>query len=68
LKIVRWKETHFIVDLGKVTYIDSSALGAFISCYKEVDKRKGTFKIVNLNESISKIFQLTRLNVFFHIE
>lgn len=55
------------VDLGEVSYIDSSGLGAFLSIIKEIKKNKGKLLLFNLSQSVQTIMNLTRLSSFFDI-
>ena len=58
---------EIVLDLAKVSYIDSSGLGVLISAFKEAKNGGGFLKIINVNSSISGIFQMTRLDTFFGI-
>ena len=67
-KLLEEGEDHFIVDLGDVSYIDSSGLGVLINCYKETESKNATFEIDNVSDDIARIFQLTHLTKFFSLE
>lgn len=54
-----------VIDLDRVTYMDSSALGVLVNSLKELRKRNGTLKIANLTGNVERIFKLTRLIKFF---
>lgn len=56
-----------VVDLGKVGYMDSAALGVLVSGLKKARERKAQFKLANVQEPVEKIFHLTRLTKFFDI-
>jgi anti-sigma B factor antagonist len=58
---------HIIVDLGKVTFIDSTALGVLVSGAKRVRPSEGTLDIVCADENIVRIFEITGLNRIFGI-
>ncbi|MDQ0159217.1 STAS domain-containing protein [Alkalibacillus salilacus] len=56
------------VDLLKVSYMDSTGLGVFISALK-LSKEKGhEFKLVNLQENVYRLFNITGLNEVINIE
>jgi len=59
--------SNVVIDLARVTYMDSSALGLLVSQLKSLRKRSGQLKIASLRGSVEKIFQLTRLTKFFEI-
>ncbi len=64
-KILRGGHTKIVIDLDKVTYMDSSALGVLVNGLKEIRKQNGTLKIANLTGNVERIFKLTRLIKFF---
>lgn len=58
---------HIIVDLEKVTYIDSSGLSMFVSVQKTIKQQGGSLTLKNISKPIHKIFELTGLTKFFVI-
>jgi anti-anti-sigma regulatory factor len=56
-----------IVDLSKVTFIDSTALGVLVSGAKRVRPRNGNLDIVCADENIIRIFEITGLDRIFGI-
>ena len=58
---------HIIVDLCKVTFIDSTALGVLVSGAKRVRPSAGTLDIVCTDSNIIRIFEITGLNRIFGI-
>ncbi len=59
--------TKLVISLKRVVYMDSSGLGVLVAILKKIKKEEGNLKITNLNSSIKKIFELTRLTKFFEI-
>ena len=57
-----------IVDLDKVSYIDSSGIGALIASYSNLKKVQGRLRICNVYGSVRRVFDLTRLSSFFDID
>ena len=58
---------RIIVDLAKVTFIDSTALGVLVSGAKRVRPQNGTLDIVCIDENITRIFEITGLDRIFGI-
>ncbi len=56
-----------IINLDKVTYIDSSGLGVLVAILKRIRKEKGNLKLLKLTQNVKKIFEITRLTKFFEI-
>jgi anti-sigma B factor antagonist len=50
-----------LLDLTKVTYLDSSGLGAIVGLYISAKVVKSRLKVINLNEHLKEIFSITRL-------
>ncbi len=58
---------NLIINLVKVSYIDSSGIGALISSLSNLKKYQGGLKIINVTGSVKKVFELTKLTSFFEI-
>ncbi len=56
-----------VLDLSAVTFIDSSGLSAIVSGLKVTREQAGSLKIVGLNPSTKKVFELTRLDKVFEL-
>lgn len=62
------KDCHQIVlDMGQVKFVDSSGLGALISCLRETNARKGDFRLGNMSRSVLALFELMRMHRVFSI-
>jgi anti-sigma B factor antagonist len=61
------KPTVLAVDLGKVTYLDSSGLAVLIEGMQNVQQYGGKFAIANLQESVKHILEIARLDQVFRI-
>lgn len=57
----------YILDMDKVTYLDSSGLGMLVYIKKEVTHSNGALKIINVLAPVFNVFKLTRLDEFFDI-
>ena len=58
---------NLIINLEKVSYIDSSGIGVLISSLSQLRKVGGGLKIINVYSSVKKVFELTKLTSFFDI-
>lgn len=57
----------FIIDLKKVPFINSAALGVFLNIYKHVDYLKGRIVFAGLNADIENLMEITKLSSVFEI-
>lgn len=53
--------------MGKVTYLNSTALGVLISSHATVTKNGGKIVLCNLDKSIENLFVITKLTLVFPI-
>ena len=58
---------HFIVQLAKTTYVDSSGLGSLIQARKEAKSKDGDVAICCISPETQHIFELSKMNVFFNV-
>ncbi|MGB9696611.1 MAG: STAS domain-containing protein [Ignavibacteria bacterium] len=59
---------NIAIDMNTVRVINSSGLGVLISILTKVNAVKGSFKLLNLNDKLKEIFQITRLDKVFDID
>lgn len=57
----------FLINLDKISYIDSSGIGVLIFMKTSVTKHKGELVLVNIKDSVKKIFDLTKLASYFTV-
>ncbi len=53
--------TRVVLDMGGVTHVDSSGLGAVVSAYATARSTGCQFQIYSLTEPVKKIFGLTKV-------
>ncbi len=57
--------SQLVVDLAKMTFIDSSGLGVLIGAKKVANNAGGDVRLCGLSPQVQTIFQLTRLDRVF---
>jgi anti-sigma B factor antagonist len=63
------KGNHKIVlNLGEVSYIDSSGVGELVKALTTTRTKGGQLKLTNLNQRVHDLLQMTRLSRVFEIE
>lgn len=58
---------RMILDLGRVTYMDSSGLAMLVQTLSVQTKRNAKLVLCNLAERVRGIFQIARLDMIFTI-
>ncbi|MEY9931257.1 anti-sigma B factor antagonist [Catenulispora sp. GP43] len=56
---------HFVLDLGFVTFMDSTGLGAIIAVTKRIREQGGSLRIASASSRILRVFELTGLRSNF---
>jgi anti-sigma B factor antagonist len=56
-----------VLDLEGLEFLDSSGLGALVSCLRRVREKKGEIKLAGLRPEVRSIFDITRVSRLFHI-
>ena len=54
-----------VLNLAAIDYIDSSGLGELVSGYRLMKSEGGEVKLLNLNEKVTDLLQITRLYTVF---
>jgi anti-sigma B factor antagonist len=57
----------FLIDLSKLSHINSTGLGVFISLYTKVKSRSGDLMLVNPSSHISNLLSITKLDTIFKV-
>ena len=57
--------TKLLINLGKVSTIDSSGVGELVSAFTTVTNRGGKFKLVHLPPKVTDILTITQLITVF---
>lgn len=57
-----------ILNLGDVSYIDSSGVGELVSSYTAVRNAGGELKLLNLTKKVHDLLQVTKLYTIFDIK
>ena len=52
---------HLVLDMGGVSFMDSSGIGMIIGRYKNTEKRSGQLVLANMNEAIARLFDVSGL-------
>lgn len=65
--LIKDKPKKLVVDLSKVSYIDSSGLATLIEGMQNVEAYGGMFALAGLQEKVRPIFEIARLDQVFRI-
>ncbi len=57
-----------LLNLGDVTYIDSSGIGELVSAFTSVRNQGGELKLLNLTKKVHDLLQITKLYTVFDIK
>jgi len=58
---------RIILNLGEVSYIDSSGMGELVKTHTTIRNKGGELKLANLNKRVHDLLQMTRLASVFDI-
>ena len=56
-----------VVDLEKVTYIDSSGLATLVEILKKTKSQNGRLGISGMSDKVKSLFEITKLDKLFSI-
>ncbi|MBF0500895.1 MAG: STAS domain-containing protein [Candidatus Riflebacteria bacterium] len=57
----------YILEMSRITYLDSSGLGMLVYLKKEIMRHGGRLSLIGLQEQVANVFRLTRLDEFFEL-
>lgn len=56
-----------VFDLSQLRFIDSSGLGAFLSCLRQLSTKGGELKLCGMSKQVYQTFELVRMHRIFDI-
>jgi anti-sigma B factor antagonist len=60
-------QKKILLNLGEVSYIDSSGIGELVSGFTTVTNSGGHLKLLNLNKRVKDLLQITKLYTVFEV-
>ena len=66
--LVNKGEKHILLNLGDVSYIDSSGIGELVSAFTSVKNAGGELKLLNLTKKVHDLLQITKLYTVFDVK
>lgn len=60
-------EKKILLNLGDVTYIDSSGIGELVSSFTTTTNQGGRLKLLNLTKKVHDLLQITKLLTVFEV-
>ena len=67
IKPMLTQHAQVVLDLSKVEFIDSSGLGALVSCLRQAHATGGDIKLYGLGKSARALFELVRMHRVFEV-
>ena len=61
------ERTRVVLDMSGVKFVDSSGLGALISCLRQANGSKGDFRLCEMSRTVRALFELMRMHRVFNI-
>jgi anti-sigma B factor antagonist len=58
-------QRQLLLNLEKVSYMDSAGIGELVACYKRAREKDGTVKLLNPSGKVYDLLQLTKLEEIF---
>jgi anti-sigma B factor antagonist len=60
-------QKKILLNLGEVSYIDSSGIGELVSGFTTVTNNSGQLKLLGLNKRVKDLLQITKLYTVFDV-
>lgn len=60
-------QRKILINLGDISYIDSSGIGELVSAFTSVRNQGGELKLLHLTKKVHDLLQITKLYTVFHV-
>lgn len=61
------QDCRILMDMGGLRFVDSSGIGALLSCFKKVNALGGQLKLCSLTDQVRSILDLVKVNKLLDI-
>jgi anti-anti-sigma factor len=61
-EVLEQSDSRVVIDLSRVTKIDSAGLGQLMSCYSHLVRNHGSLKVVHARPEVRKILDMTGIS------
>ena len=66
--LISKSKNKILLNLGDVTYIDSSGIGELVSAFTSVRNKGGQLKLLKLTKKVHDLLQITKLYTVFDVK
>jgi anti-sigma B factor antagonist len=66
-RLIAAKTPKIVVNLSRVTYVDSSGLATLVEILKNMKSYGGRLRLTNLSSKVKSLFEITKLEKLFDI-
>ncbi len=66
-QLIATGHNYLVLDLGNVSFVDSSGLSVLVSALKAAHKTSGRVVLLNLTDDVRALIELTRMHEVFPI-
>jgi len=66
-RLVAEGERSVVLDLAKVTYVDSTGLGELVAGYSTLKRNGGRLALINVSDRVMDLMNITKLYTVFDI-
>jgi anti-sigma B factor antagonist len=61
------KNERVVLDLSQVSFMDSTGLGAMLSCLRSLKAKNGSLKLASLTPEVAQLFEMVMMDRVFEI-
>ena len=66
-KLISQKTPKIVIELSKVTYVDSSGLATLVGILKNMRSYGGKMRLAGMSPKVKSLFEITKLDKLFEI-
>ncbi|MDT7605086.1 MAG: anti-sigma factor antagonist [Acidobacteriota bacterium] len=66
-RLIEESKKKILLNLGKVSYVDSSGIGELVSSFTTINREGGQLKLLNLTQKIQDLMTITKLHTVFDV-
>jgi anti-sigma B factor antagonist len=66
-RLIEEGKKKILLNLGQVSYVDSSGIGELVSSFTTINREGGQLKLLNLSQKIQDLMTITKLHTVFDV-
>jgi len=67
-ELTRNNQNRIVLDMSKITYLDSSAIGVMVGCHGSLRTARGQLRLAGVTSRVAAVFRMTGVDKLLSLD